>query len=254
MNIFYQLIGFGALIAMGLSYWQNDKRTILLWQVVANLIFAIHYTLLHARSGALCSFFQIVVLLLFPLQEKFNWSKLVTAIPIVAVFLLIAVVTYEAPVTVLPIVASLAALLPFFQTRRRVIQMAGIASGLSWLMYVIAVRSYSGMVTESVLTIITAASLLKKETRKPCTDRSPGILPGESAEGVRRVRRSASAPAPWMRRCSGGHGRRACHVSLRRTGWLLSARPVSACGGLREYPVSFALPWNIPPFVLLPLS
>lgn len=56
MNIFYQLIGFGALIAMGLSYWQNDKRTILLWQVVANLIFAIHYTLLHARSGALCCF------------------------------------------------------------------------------------------------------------------------------------------------------------------------------------------------------
>ena len=119
MNIFYQLIGFGALIAMGLSYWQNDKRTILLWQVVANLIFAIHYTLLHACSGALCS------------------------------------------------VASLAALLPFFQSRRRVIQVAGIASGLSWLVYVIAVRSYSGMVTESVLTIITAASLLKKETRKP---------------------------------------------------------------------------------------
>ena len=146
MNIFYQLIGFGALIAMGLSYWQNDKRTILLWQVVATLIFAIHYTLLHACSGALCSFFQIVVLLLFLLQEKFNWSKLVTAIPIVA---------------------SLAALLPFFQTRRRVIQMAGIASGLSWLVYVIAVRSYSGMVTESVLTIITAASLLKKESRKP---------------------------------------------------------------------------------------
>ena len=51
MNIFYQLIGFGALIAMGLSYWQNDKRTILLWQVVSNLIFAIHYTLLHACSG-----------------------------------------------------------------------------------------------------------------------------------------------------------------------------------------------------------
>ena len=146
MNIFYQLIGFGALIAMGLSYWQNDKRTILLWQVVANLIFAIHYTLLHACSGALCSFFQIVVLLLFLLQEKFNWSKLVTAIPIVA---------------------SLAALLPFFQSRQRVIQAAGIASGLSWLVYVIAVRSYSGIVTESVLTIITAASLLKKESRKP---------------------------------------------------------------------------------------
>ena len=80
---------------------------------------------------------------------------------------LIAVVTYETPATVLPIVASLAALLPFFQSRRRVIQAAGIVSGLSWLVYVIAVRSYSGIVTESVLTIITAASLLKKESRKP---------------------------------------------------------------------------------------
>ncbi len=179
MNIFYQLIGFGALIAMGLSYWQNDKRTILLWQVVANLIFAIHYTLLHAYSGALCSFFQIVVLLLFLLQEKFNWSKLVTAIPIVAVFLLIAVVTYETPVTVLPIVASLAALLPFFQSRRRVIQVAGIASGLSWLVYVIAVRSYSGMVTESVLTIITAASVVG----------GLGVLGGAVAHVVRIVQR-----------------------------------------------------------------
>ena len=47
MNVFCQLIGFGTLIAMGLSYWQNDKRTILQWQVVANLIFAIHYTLLQ---------------------------------------------------------------------------------------------------------------------------------------------------------------------------------------------------------------
>ena len=155
MNVFYQLIGFGALIAMGLSYWQKDKRTILLWQVAANLIFAIHYALLHARSGALCSFFQIIVLLLFLLQEKFDWSKLITAIPIVAVFLLIAVVTYETPVT----------LLPFFRSNKRVIQAAGIVSGLSWLVYVIAVRSYSGMVTESVLTIITAASLLKKEPK-----------------------------------------------------------------------------------------
>ena len=79
---------------------------------------------------------------------------------------LIAVVTYETPVTVLPIVASLASLLPFFQSNKRLIQAAGIVSGLSWLVYVIAVRSYSGMVTELVLTIITAASLLKKEPKK----------------------------------------------------------------------------------------
>lgn len=55
MNVLYQLIGFGALITMGLSYWQKDKRMILLWQVVANLIFAIHYALLHAQSASIVS-------------------------------------------------------------------------------------------------------------------------------------------------------------------------------------------------------
>ena len=165
MNVLYQLIGFGALITMGLSYWQKDKRMILLWQVVANLIFAIHYELLHAQSGAVCSFFQIIVLILFLLQERFRWNKVAAAMPIAAVFLLIAVLTYESPVTLLPILASLVALLPFFQSNKRVIQGAGIVSSLSWLVYVIAVRSYSGMVTESVLTVITAASLMKKEPK-----------------------------------------------------------------------------------------
>ena len=130
-----------------------------------NLIFALHYVLLHALSGAVCSFFQIIVLLLFLLQERFRWNKIATAMPITAVFLLIAVVTYETPVTLLPILASLVALLPFFQSNKWMIQGAGIVSGLSWLMYVIAVRSYSGMVTESVLTGITAASLMKKEPK-----------------------------------------------------------------------------------------
>lgn len=140
MNVLYQLIGFGALITMGLSYWQKDKRMILLWQVVANLIFAIHYALLHAQSGAVCSFFQIIVLILFLLQERFRWNKVATAMPIAAVFLLIAVLTYETPVTLLPILASLVALLPFFQSNKRVIQGAGIVSGLSWLVYIPATR------------------------------------------------------------------------------------------------------------------
>ena len=66
------------------------------------------------------------------------------------------------------------------------IQVAGIASGLSWLVYVIAVRSYSGMVTESVLTIITAASLLKKETRKPERTDPPAYCRGICRRGAPR--------------------------------------------------------------------
>ncbi len=165
MHVFYQMIGFGALISLGLSYWQKKKERILLWQMAANFIFAAHYYLLGAQSGALCSFFQILVLALFLLRDRYGWSRAATAIPVAAVFVAIAVITYETPVSLLPIFASLTALLPFFQSNRRVIQLSGVVSALAWLIYVISVRSYSGIITESLLTVITASSLWKKEER-----------------------------------------------------------------------------------------
>lgn len=162
MNWLIQVIGFGAFIMLALSYWQAEKQRIMLWQMAANLLFAVHYFLLNAQSGAVCSVFQIVVLLLFTLRDKFGWKRVVISIPVLLIFGLIAVVTYETPITLLPILGSVLSLLPFFQSNRRVIQISGIFSALAWLVYVISVGSYSGILTESVLAVTTAASLLKR--------------------------------------------------------------------------------------------
>lgn len=162
MNWLIQIIGFGAFIMLGLSYWQAKKQRIMLWQMGANLLFSLHYFLLKAWPGALCSVFQIVVLLLFTLGDKYKWKRVFIAVPVVLIFILIAVVTYKAPITLLPILGSLLSLLPFFQSNRRVIQISGIFSALAWLVYVISVGSYSGILTESVLAVLTAASLIKR--------------------------------------------------------------------------------------------
>lgn len=162
MNWVYQIIGFGALLMLGLSYWQSEKRQIMLWQMAGNLLFAIHYFFLSARSGALCSLFQIIVLLLFTMRDRFGWKRSLIAFPILFIFGLIAAITYETPVTLLPILGSVLSLLPFFQSNRTVIQVAGVFSALAWLVYVISVHSYSGIVTESVLAILTFTSILKR--------------------------------------------------------------------------------------------
>jgi hypothetical protein len=161
-NVVYQLIGFGALITLGLSYWQKDKKKIMLWQMAANLVFAIHYFLLSARSGAWSSLFQIIVLIFFALRDKKRWNAIAVGIPVVIAFVFIGIVTYENPFSVLPILASIIALLPFCQSNNMVIRIAGVLSALTWLVYAIVVHSYSGIVTEIVLTVITFSSLWKK--------------------------------------------------------------------------------------------
>ncbi len=55
MDVFYQLIGLGALAAMALSFYQKGKRQIMVWQMAAFACFILHYGLIGALSGALCN-------------------------------------------------------------------------------------------------------------------------------------------------------------------------------------------------------
>ena len=161
MQLFYQLIGFGATAAVALSYWQRDKRRILLWQIAANVFFALHYFLIGAATGGASSLFQTVVLLLFFLRDRYRCPAAAVGVPVVIVFFGIGAATYESAVSLLPIAGSLLSLLPFFQSNRTVIRAAGLLSALVWLVYVIIVRSYSGMVTESFLAVSTLIALIR---------------------------------------------------------------------------------------------
>ena len=49
MNVFYQLIGLGALAAMALSFYQKGKRQIMLWQMAAFACFILHYGLIDRK-------------------------------------------------------------------------------------------------------------------------------------------------------------------------------------------------------------
>ena len=76
MNVFYQLIGLGALAAMALSFYQKGKRQIMLWQMAAFACFILHYGLIGALSGSLCNVVQIISMLLFAARDRFHWPVL----------------------------------------------------------------------------------------------------------------------------------------------------------------------------------
>ena len=64
------------------------------------------------------------------------------------------------PLALLPVIASLIGMLPFFQSKETVIKIAAIISDSLWLIYTIAVHSYSGALTNVLLIVTTFGSLL----------------------------------------------------------------------------------------------
>ena len=160
MNVFYQLIGLGALAAMALSFYQKGKRQIMLWQMAAFACFILHYGLIGALSGSLCNVVQIISMLLFAARDRFHWPVLAAAIPIFLCYGVLGWYSYESPLALLPVIASLIGMLPFFQSKEAVIKIAAIISDSLWLIYTIAVHSYSGALTNVLLIVTTFGSLL----------------------------------------------------------------------------------------------
>jgi len=163
MMVVYQLIGFVGTVIVSLSYWQRTKKRILLFQVCSSLFIALHYALLSAFSGAAANVVQVAMLLLFYAREKKNWKASAIIPPFLLLSAAIAYLTYESPITVLPILGLLAGMLPFFQSNRTVIKVCGIVSALLWLVYTVVVRSYSGILTEIIIVVSTFISLFQKK-------------------------------------------------------------------------------------------
>ena len=166
MDVFYQLIGIGALAAMALSFYQKGKRQIMLWQIAAFAFFILHYALIGALSGALCNMVQIISMLLFAARDRFHWPVLAAAIPIFLCYGVLAWHSYESPLALLPVIASLIGMLPFFQSKETVIKIAAIISDSLWLIYTVSVHSYSGTLTNAFLIVSTLGSLLVGRKQK----------------------------------------------------------------------------------------
>lgn len=70
--ILIQVIGAIAFITLVASYYQKEKKKILFIQIIAYILFAIHYYLLSGVSGTICNVLGLLSLLSIYIMEKNN--------------------------------------------------------------------------------------------------------------------------------------------------------------------------------------
>jgi hypothetical protein len=153
--IFIQLIGVVAWLLLIISYYRENTNRILAFQIIATILYCIHYYLLGAYSGLVICMFEVVRDYLYYKTDLDNYIFL-GSIPI---YIVNGIITFTGWFDLLPIFSSF--LDGYTLTKRKNIVVVGaIISYTSWVIYDIFVMSYSCAITDGIVVLSNLSILL----------------------------------------------------------------------------------------------
>lgn len=154
-DLFIQLIG---LVAWGLlvySYYKREENHIILFQVIATVLYCVHYYLLGAYSGLFVCMFEVVRDYLYYKSDADNYI-FAFSIPIYIVY---GYLTFGKYYDLFPIFASVVDGFTLIK-KRKIIVAGAIVSYTLWVLYDLFVGSYSCLITDGIVVISNLSILL----------------------------------------------------------------------------------------------
>ena len=102
--IMAQIIGGVALIILMLSFQKNNKETLLRFQILSSMLYAIQYLFLNASTGCLMNFACMIRNVIF---NKYKDRKVPTYWLgiVLALMILLSVISYNGVISLLPMIA-----------------------------------------------------------------------------------------------------------------------------------------------------
>jgi len=150
-----QMISVVAWIFLFLSFYRKDTNKILVFQIIATLLYCIHYYFLGAFSGLLMCAFEAIFDYAYYKTDKDKYLYIVS----VPIRIFCGMLFFYSFIDVLPIIASL--IDGYILTKsKKIIVVGAIISYTLWVIYNICVMSYSGALTDAILVISNLGILL----------------------------------------------------------------------------------------------
>ena len=163
MNALIWAFGIGGMVSNFLIYQQNGRKKLLAVKLCSDVLWAIHYGLLAAWSGAAICVIGIIRETVFLNQEK-KWAK---GKQWLLVFLLLsilsAVVTWKNIGSMLPAIGSALAVFSFWRGNPKLTRILAFPISICYLIYNILCRSYVGIVNEVIIQISSAIGLVREK-------------------------------------------------------------------------------------------
>ena len=152
--ILIQIIGGIGYATLATSYYRKEKKKILYMQIIAYILFTIHYYLLDGITGAICNLIGLFALISIYIFEKYEWKfKNFIAFSFIALLILINVITFQNLYSIFPMIASVVVIISFITNNENYIRGIGLISAICWLIYAIVYHSYIAIIFE-IITLI----------------------------------------------------------------------------------------------------
>lgn len=160
--IIVQIIGGIGYATLAASYYKKNKKEILFMQIIAYIMFTIHYYLLNGITGAICNFVGLFALIAIYLFEKYKWkNKNLVSYIFIILLLIINIASFQNVFSIFPLIASTIVIISFLMDNEDYIRAIGVISAVCWLIYAIVYKSYIAIVFEVITLVGTLIAFLK---------------------------------------------------------------------------------------------
>lgn len=160
-----QLIGF---IAVGLTlalYQFNSRRTMLIIIIVSSALYAVHFLLLGAPTGAIMNSLNIFRSLVF-LRYAHKKRPIQIMYLFIVLFLMAGVLTWQGPLSLLPMTGMISGTIAYWQLKTKRIRRLALIASPCWLVYNVISGSYPGMVAELVSITSNIVAMYRFDSKK----------------------------------------------------------------------------------------
>lgn len=160
---FIQGIGFAAVALFILSYQIRSNRWLFLLQLIGSALFCLQFLLLDAKSGCFSLAVNILRNALMMKYNDWNWVRNQWCpAGIALMFTGVLILTWNGPVSLLAYAASVTSTFAYWSNSPRKIRMVNlVCASPCWLIYDVIVRSFGGIVSESITIVSIAVSFIR---------------------------------------------------------------------------------------------
>ncbi len=151
-QIIVQGIGYIALLFVILSFQKNKRSNILLYQIIANIVFILHFSLLHAWTGVVMNVISALRTIIFYQKDTKVWAqRTVWMYGFMGAFILAGLITWTNYASLFALVAGVTDTLALWKKSAKSIRFFMLIPRPLWFSYDFLVGSYPGMTTEVVV-------------------------------------------------------------------------------------------------------
>ena len=156
METVAHILGIIALAFAVISYQQKTHKSILVFQLLANMTFCVHFIMLGAVTGGILNAVAATRAVIFVNKGK-RWAEnKIWLWVFCAVSIIVGILTWKDLFSILPILGMLCTTAALWIKTPKYVRLVAFPSSPLWLVYNTVNKSYAGAITE----IITMCSII----------------------------------------------------------------------------------------------